>query len=234
MKELASPEPCLLPTNFQDGLEVHELSSEALLNKGSASKTRPLSSAGSAHRAAQYTYLQGSLCSALNTLMRARICDSAPLSSIGQDVLTSALRAAIRCTQPTMQTRLQGKSTKRLVCAAQACIHTYAAFLLQVAAQEFVRLQQSLCLEAAHDRARCQQLPKSSKMMTVWRQLDTHIQQLECLPSALKSWVEGALDDEHVADTTVRKSILVPISDVARKTQEGVFAAQQARLSMQS
>ena len=120
-----------------------------------------------------------------------------------------------------------GESRPRLLTAAQGCIRAYSSFLLRNASQEFDQLRESMTLADAFDRTCRQQPHGAGKQAGVRQRLQIHVQQLEWLPSALASWIEGALDDEHVDDKATRTAVLAPLAEVAQKAQEGIAAAQQ-------
>ena len=168
--------------------------------------------------------LQSSLCAATRALGLPGVCDALPLAAVGEELLTAALRAALRCVRLS-QMSLGAEERPAALGAAQTSLTVFAAFALHAATAQLDALRHSMVLfQASDQRSRRVDAERTPPLRL---RLQTHANELRRLPSALQLWAEGAMDEAALDDAPTRRAILAPLADVSARASHGVAAAEQ-------
>jgi hypothetical protein len=179
---------------------------------------------GTAYSVRVRATLEGSLCAAVSALGLPGVRAQQPLASVGEELLASALRAALRCLPHPASTLAAGGlaapspeppafgATSSLLAAAQTCLAVFGAFALHAAGEQLTLLRQAQAIAASRGRTA---QPEPQAAAGVRSQLVEHAKQLRALAPALHAWGEAAMDEEGVDAPETRRQVLLPLADIA-------------------
>jgi len=148
------------------------------------------------------------------------VCDAQPLSAVGEELLTAALRASLLSLHPTAAEETRSSALR----SAHSCIGIFAAFALKAAGQQFEILQRSTALLSASERPSRGGIDGASQVRV---HLHNYCHELRRLRTALQLWIEDAMIGASLDDAPTRRAVFEPLKDVSSHAAHCVAAAME-------
>ena len=173
--------------------------------------------------------LESSLCAAISGIGLLGLCDVQPLSEVGEELLTDALRASLLCVRMSSLS-LAKEARASALSSARTCVGMFAAFALKASRQQFETLQQSVALVTPGTGTGAgsgtgtgtgtggsgYQGHGEVDLVSLRMQSYAYATEMRRLPTALHLWAENALVEAKLHDTQTRRAVLKPLDDVSQ------------------